>query len=97
MRDYPDYKYRPRRKPKTLKKDGYPYSFPYLPTALDPLRNQACARTLPYTCEGKRMGDGEVKGRGWEMGSEGKRMGDGEVKGRGWEMGTEGKRMGDGE
>ncbi|KAK8388482.1 hypothetical protein O3P69_020462 [Scylla paramamosain] len=37
MRDYPDYKYRPRRKPKTLKKDGYPYSFPYLPTALDPL------------------------------------------------------------
>uniref|UniRef100_T1IN80 HMG box domain-containing protein n=1 Tax=Strigamia maritima TaxID=126957 RepID=T1IN80_STRMM len=40
MRDHPDYKYRPRRKPKTLKKDGYPYSLPYLSAAgLDSLRS----------------------------------------------------------
>jgi len=38
MKDYPDYKYRPRRKPKTLKKDGYPYSIPCLPSPMDPLR-----------------------------------------------------------
>merc|ERR1711973_826641 len=24
MKEHPDYKYRPRRKPKTLRKDGYP-------------------------------------------------------------------------
>jgi transcription factor SOX1/3/14/21 (SOX group B) len=39
MRDHPDYKYRPRRKPKTSKKDSFTYaSFPYLPPPLDPLR-----------------------------------------------------------
>jgi HMG (high mobility group) box len=29
MKEHPDYKYRPRRKPKTLRKEGYPYSIPY--------------------------------------------------------------------
>ena len=38
MKEHPDYKYRPRRKPKTLKKDGYPYSIPYPSVAMDPLR-----------------------------------------------------------
>ena len=38
MRDHPDYKYRPRRKPKSSKKDSYPYAFPYIPAALEPLR-----------------------------------------------------------
>merc|ERR1711953_29015 len=39
MKDHPEYKYRPRRKPKTLQKSGYAaFPLPYLSsTALDPL------------------------------------------------------------
>ena len=37
MKDHPEYKYRPRRKPKTLQKNGYAFPLPYLPsTTLDP-------------------------------------------------------------
>ena len=32
MREHPDYKYRPRRKPKTLQKNGYSFPLPYLAT-----------------------------------------------------------------
>lgn len=38
MKEHPDYKYRPRRKPKTLRKDGYPYSIPYPSVPMDALR-----------------------------------------------------------
>ena len=37
MKDHPEYKYRPRRKPKTLQRSGYPYPLAYFPTGgLDP-------------------------------------------------------------
>ena len=36
MKEHPDYKYRPRRKPKTLQKNGYSFPLPYLTnTAFD--------------------------------------------------------------
>lgn len=38
MKEHPDYKYRPRRKPKTHRKEGYPYSIPYPSVPMDALR-----------------------------------------------------------
>lgn len=38
MKEHPDYKYRPRRKPKTLRKDcDYPYTIPYQSVPIDAL------------------------------------------------------------
>ncbi|XP_049822445.1 transcription factor sox-2 isoform X2 [Aethina tumida] len=45
MKEHPDYKYRPRRKPKTLRKEGYPYSIPYPSVQMDALRAAEVSKT----------------------------------------------------
>lgn len=47
MKEHPDYKYRPRRKPKTLRKEGYPYSIPYPSVPMEALRagNYFCSQS----------------------------------------------------
>lgn len=37
MKEHPDYKYRPRRKPKALRRD-YPYPMPYPSVPVEALR-----------------------------------------------------------
>ncbi|XP_025833902.1 transcription factor SOX-2-like [Agrilus planipennis] len=46
MKEHPDYKYRPRRKPKTLRKEGYPYSIPYPSVPMDALRAGMAASSM---------------------------------------------------
>ncbi|CAG2161070.1 unnamed protein product [Oppiella nova] len=48
MKEHPDYKYKPRRKPKHLmKKDRYPFPMPYIQAPMDYLGFQAAAASLP--------------------------------------------------
>ncbi|GLV38991.1 Sox21b [Carabus blaptoides fortunei] len=51
MKEHPDYKYRPRRKPKTLRKEGYPYSIPYPSVPMDALRAGSGFENI-FSCNG---------------------------------------------
>ncbi|CAG0898671.1 unnamed protein product [Cyprideis torosa] len=66
MRDHPEYKYRPRRKPKTPKvrqpkEPSYPYTFPYVPTPMDPF---AMRNALYNSTHGGNVGSGGGGGGG---------------------------------
>jgi transcription factor SOX1/3/14/21 (SOX group B) len=61
MKEHPDYKYRPRRKPKTLRKEGYPYSIPYPSVPMDALRagQYIQLKTILYTRVSQSLWHGE--------------------------------------
>nr|XP_041631351.1 SOX domain-containing protein dichaete isoform X2 [Drosophila kikkawai] len=55
MKEHPDYKYRPRRKPKALRRDGYPYPMPYPSVPVEALRAGHPFRTDGQVCPGAQF------------------------------------------
>ncbi|XP_038109679.1 transcription factor Sox-14 isoform X1 [Culex quinquefasciatus] len=52
MKEHPDYKYRPRRKPKPIRRDGYPYPMTYPSVPVDALRAGEWSITPSYFAPG---------------------------------------------